>query len=549
MTDEASKEALETVLRELGITKGREHGMYAPIAKRCPIRINDELPAIVKANLATHQTCACTDSNVVYVDTRLASGMFQKAREVVGRQDKLISGWRARDNYKTLLVHEYTHIIMQHVAKGVKFVRANGDKNYPIFALACDIEANRGWGIMKDSDLYQIAVSEDSYPECKRVEGLMNIYRVLKKYYGNEILESYKKLEEEENGEQESEGQGDGNGESNGESQGEGKSKSQSESSVNTSEDGDCDGSQGGNAEGEAENESEAQAQSKNREGAMRRSMSAYKKMREEIDEQAATMTEEELDKDLEHFDEETGDGIPEAGSMGTGTGEGDGEGDAKTPREVLEAGYDAYLNRKIEKSVEKLKNLVKGNQVKTRVKTYSRQSRRDGADGLIMKGVKNDKALAPRILVAMDSSGSMSSTTVTPIAKSIGSIAKSVGKTKGSYICEHDSMVKNVQPLSKWELVVERYYPSGDNDFDEVLKKAVELNVQVVLDVGDGYCRFYDKDVMAQAAAKGIKWIDVQVTGEEDLLRNIRKEDEERFKRSRQKFVAWDIIKVGEEN
>ena len=30
--------------------------------------------------------------------------------------------------------------------------------------------------IEKDSDLYKIGVSDDYYPECKGVEGLMNIY-------------------------------------------------------------------------------------------------------------------------------------------------------------------------------------------------------------------------------------------------------------------------------------------------------------------------------------------------------------------------------------
>ena len=331
----------------------------------------------------------------------------------------------------------------------------------------------------------------------------MNIYRVLKKHYGDEIKQQYDELQKEQK-------------------EGEGKSESKSE----------------GNGEGNDESVSESE--SKN---VMRRAMPSMEQMKEEAEQKAATMTEEELEKGIEDFDENN----PHA--MGGLTDSAGNIALSPSPEQALRAQYDAYLTCEVEKAVSKLKNLVKGNQVKTRVKTYSRQSRKDSPDGLIRKGTKNEKALAPRILVAMDSSGSMSSTTVTPIAKAIGSIAKSVGKTKGSYICEHDGVVGNIQPLSKWEEVVKNYYPSGDNDFDLVLEKAIELGVQVVLNIGDGYCKFFKQYTIRRAAEKGIKWIDVQVTGEYDLLKRIREADEKRYVGCIGKFIDWEIIKVGEDD
>ena len=502
MNDTLLKSEFGNAMYDLGIVKGHERGMYAPLAKRCPIRVDDEVPIRIKQLLEQNHTCACTDSDIVYVDTELAGDMFQKAKEAAGHEDLADNPWRVRDNFKTLLVHEYTHILMQHVDKGIKFVRANGDKNYPIFALACDIEANRGWGVQTDSDLYQIGVTEKSYPECVGVEGLMNIYRVLKKNYGDEINESYEKMRESMNGE---------NGE-------------------------DADDAEEGEGTKPADGGEEASEEEKDateRANALKRAIRSMEQMREEIEQRASTMTEEELDKDIEKYDE---------AAVGLG-GDDEAEGaEAPTPYEELKVQYNKHLQGEVEKALDKLKGLVRGSQEKTRVKTYSRQSRREGADGLIRKGQKNKRAIAPRILVAMDSSGSMHRAEVTPVATAIGTIAKMLGKTKGSYICEHDSHVKNVNPLSKWEEVVKLYYPDGDNDFDEVLEKAIELNVELVINVGDGFARLYDMEIMKQAKEKGIRWFDVQVCGEKATLDSLIRDDEWRHGKN---FIGREVIKV----
>lgn len=503
-----SREALDRVIMNLGIERGSERGMYGHLAKRVPLRIDEEIPVAVEALLKEHHTCACTNSDIVYVDTEKANEMFVRAKKVSDPswKGKEVVGYDATNNYQTILVHEYTHVLMRHVEKGAKFVSANGDKNYPIFALACDIEANRGYGIARGSDIYNIGVTEDSYPECRGVEGLMNIYRTLKKYYGDEILKNYKEFansgddDEGENSSESKEGQG-------------------GESSMPES--------------GSGESVSDRKAQE--RKSALKEAFNDAEKLKADIEKKMATMTREELADSKDDFDEEHGQGIGDGAEKEVGA--------PLSPCEVIKKEYNDNLKRDVEKAMSKLRGLVHGSNIMTRTKTYSRQSRKEGADGLIRKGVKNAKVLAPRILVAMDSSGSMNVSEVTPVATAIGTIAKTLGKTKGSYICEHDSCVKNLYPLSQWEKVVSGYHPYGDNDFDAVLRKALELKVEVVLNVGDGFEIFRDRELQKRAKAAGIKWYDVQVCGEYDTLKRMIESDDSRFGKD---FVGREVIKVG---
>ena len=489
--------------------------MYAPLVKRVPLRIDEEIPVAVEARLEGHHTCACTNSDVVYVDTDRANDMFVRAKKATDPnwKGKEVTGYDAVNNYQTILVHEYTHVLMRHVDKGAKFISANGDKNYPIFALACDIEANRGYGIVPGSDIYNIGVTDDSYPECRGVKGLMNIYRTLKRYYGDEILQNYKEF---------SDMGGDEEGEGEGENSSDGKEGEQG---------GDSPMSTAGGGDGEPTSKAQE------RKSALKEAFDDAEKLKADIEKKIATMSEEEIadSKEVEDFDEENGQGL--------GDGVEKEEGVPLNPCDVIKKEYNDNLKRDVEKAMSKLRGLVHGSNIMTRSKTYSRQSRKEGADGLIRKGVKNAKTLAPRILVAMDSSGSMNGTEVTPVATAIGTIAKTLGKTKGSYICEHDSYVKNLYPLSQWEKVVSGYDPYGENDFDAVLKKALELKVEVVLNIGDGFEIFKNKELQKRAKAAGIKWFDVQVCGEEDTLKRMIASDTAHHGKN---FMGREIIKVG---
>ena len=132
-----------------------------------------------------------------------------------------------------------------------------------------------------------------------------------------------------------------------------------------------------------------------------------------------------------------------------------------------------------------------------------------------MMKGHKRASRSLPKILLAMDSSGSMCSATMKQIASAIADIFDTCGRpTEGCYICKHTHKVSEVKPLKQWKTVAESFYASGGNDFSAVMEKALELGVDVVLNVGDGqdYC-IRDYDTTKKAVAKGLKWYDCNVT------------------------------------
>ena len=119
---------------------------------------------------------------------------------------------------------------------------------------------------------------------------------------------------------------------------------------------------------------------------------------------------------------------------------------------------------------------------------TYSRPSRRASDNDLFKKGKKNDARFNPSILLALDSSGSMSSTTIKQVTEATVDIIKALGRDiSNCYICLHDGKVYNLQKLKDYKKAINGYNPHGGNNFYKVYKKAVELNCDVVLNVGDG--------------------------------------------------------------
>lgn len=125
-----------------------------------------------------------------------------------------------------------------------------------------------------------------------------------------------------------------------------------------------------------------------------------------------------------------------------------------RTPQQQLETVYRKWQKVNIKKELKKLKGLIRGEISKNKEKTYARPSRRaTSSTGLIKKGVKYEKSYSPKVLIALDSSGSMNGTTMKQVACAIENIFKDLGKPKeGSYICVHESYVSNIEPMRKWK-------------------------------------------------------------------------------------------------
>ncbi|MEE0060169.1 MAG: vWA domain-containing protein [Acutalibacteraceae bacterium] len=183
-----------------------------------------------------------------------------------------------------------------------------------------------------------------------------------------------------------------------------------------------------------------------------------------------------------------------------------DNDVENKTVQELADRYNDRQIAKRLAKQFAKLRQTIKGDMSKNKTKTYSRPSRRGSYNGLFRKGIKRDTRSVPKVLVALDCSGSMSSAKVTAIANTIGTIVNELGRSnRGSYICLHNDDVRCLVPLSDWQTVVRQYQARGGNNFTRVYQKAQELDVNVVLNVGDGLDYLYGHD-------KRIVWYDVIV-------------------------------------
>lgn len=513
-------------------------GFYAPLVERFPLVVGEEnIPPAVLRNLKAHSAPACTDGTNVYVDVAEMLNTITLASEK-RKKDGFSSILRLTEEVQNILAHEYTHILCQHTRQGQQFNRDHKGKNIKIFSTACEVEANRGYLVSKYAGVYDIAVTEETFPEVKTDKFLPQIYETLKKKYGNSI--NQQKNQAYVFAEEQGEGEGDGvpdkenqpsdategstqgekgessNGDqSNGQDGSDGQSEpqndnNQSEGNDGTqgtpteedySEDGGKSPSQGNNPK-DSEDELGDEELSSDQQSVVQRMLQTDMDIAEE------RMTAEDL---LPHDESQD---VDDDILLSLGLGGGDDGFLELSPAGKLEYIHKRWKANNVAKELAKVKGVIAGTVARDRVRTYSRQSRKQGEDGLMMKGQKRASRSLPKILLAMDSSGSMNGATMKQIASAIADIFETCGRpTEGCFICKHTHNVSQVLPMKRWKEVAESFYPSGGNDFSMVMKKALELDVDVVLNVGDGqdYC-VRDSETTKQAVAKGLRWYDCNV-------------------------------------
>lgn len=454
------KRAVERAASRLGLyIDGKEPSnktLYSALSARFPLYTDDNIPSAVKQHLKQVDTCACADDKHIYLSSSQLLDILKRASESIE-----IDKYCVLEDVESLIVHEYTHILMQHLRQLNKFQRQSKNaKNAKTFSLACEIEANRGYCIRRGSNIYKMGVTEDAFPEVQGVYGLHNIYEALKKAHKDDI-------DEHMNSQKQQGGKSDEGDEDSEDSKEESK-----QSSLN-----------------------EAQKQ-------------ALDRLKKEFDEQ-----EEEAKKLPDESDDESEEGGENAIAGGGANRE---EAYTGQNAEKLLRAYNSKQNQTIIKQdLSRLKGILSGSDVSVgRQKTYSRPSRRDGEGNLMKKGVKKGHHNAPKVLIGMDSSGSMECTTMQQVLNSISDIIKATGREmKGSYICEHDHMIRHLEPLYKYKEVVKYYRADGGNDFNALLRTALNTGVECVINVGDGWDELSDRVLMKQAKARNIKWFDVIIS------------------------------------
>ena len=424
---------------------------YSYLIREYPILVDDEMPTAYSITLLKAGSPAMSTGDYVAISTYLVAktimeGILAKVRKRGVRV--IVASNNLTTEILTIIAHEYTHALYNHSILRQRFHKRTGGKDDKTYMFACEIQANRGVYVNRDAFVYELGVTEEKFiddvPDIATAKTLDNIYIAIKNVYKDKIENNNnqedKKDDNNQSNKQRQQQSGDGDkSEENKQNQGDRQqSKQQSKSD-----------SQGDEAGKELNSEQQ-------------KALDRLFKQEEKKGTSASF---------LHDYDEEE---VEE-----------DNEKDART---LLNEYNQRVETAKIKKSLLKLRAVLKGDLSKGKVPTYSRPSRRQLDNDLFKKGKKNDARFNPSILLALDSSGSMSSTTIKQVTEATVDIIKALGRDiSNCYICLHDGKVYNLQKLKDYKKAINGYNPHGGNNFYKVYKKAVELNCDVVLNVGDG--------------------------------------------------------------
>lgn len=492
---------------------------YGPVLKAFPIKVKgeDKFPPLIDENLKEHDTFACTDGTYVYFKPETLKEnvhrLISENEEMKKYDDNPVV------NIATVLSHEYTHIICQHHRIGLELMKKYKNKvPEPIWqchSIACEIEANRGDEVSPGSVIYQCGVTDKSYPGLERCRYYTEIFEELLNRY-NDNQELMNKLMNKLGEEYANKGnKGDGNGKD------------------NTSGDGDGD-------KDKAQNKSQAGSGSGEETG------NGQSRGTGQDDRKTWNITKEEVEQALKNMKEitdkiEADEGGGNQHSLGL-----DGGVEYKstaTAEEMYREALARWEEKNVKNELRKLKGHMRGSLNTTRHATYARPTRRPmNSSTLIQKGVRKEKSENPKVLIAMDSSGSMSGTVMKTVATAIKNIYEDLGKPKGSYICNHNHDIQTKDKLENWRKVVSTYRPSGGNDFSKVADLANKLKVDVVINIGDGQdivCRdgtySYSSHkiesmpkIAKEFVAANRKWVDVLVVSRGSMEYYTREKEED---------------------
>ena len=428
---------------------------YSYLIREYPILVDDEMPTAYSITLLKADSPAMFTGDYVAISTYLVAktimeGILAKVRKRGARV--IVASNNLTTEILTIIAHEYTHALYNHGVLRQRFHKRTGGKDDKTYLLACEIQANRGVYVNRDAFVYELGVNEEKFiddvPDIATAKTLDNIYIAIKNVYKD-------KINNNNNNNNNQEDKKDDNNQSNKQRQQQSKSGSQSEENKQN---------QGDRQQSKQQSKSGSQSEEAGKELNATQQEALNRLFKQEEKKDTATgFLHDYSEEDIEH----------------------DNEKDART---LLNEYNQRVETAKIKKSLLKLRAVLKGDLSKGKVPTYSRPSRRQPDGDLFKKGKKNDARFNPSILLALDASGSMSSTTIKQVTEATVDIIKALGRDiSNCYICLHRSKVFNLEKLKDYKKAINGYNPNGGNNFLNVYQKAVELNCDVVLNVGDG--------------------------------------------------------------
>lgn len=468
-TEDQVKHMAENVIKQFDGT-GWDY-----LAKQFPVVFDDKLPTMDKVNLDIHDTFSF--ANQYYVGFS-ESRALQQITDYYSAKDLELSYSELEKNVHNVLVHEYGHILLEHVFEKPSKTKFDDE----VRVVTAEIETNRGIPKYERATYFDDVIIADDKPDFETVQPYITHKAVM-----DEVKRLWKNHKDKQDEPQKDECSDNGGGGDNdeqkdnsGKEQQQEKNQTQQPTNPSPSPSNDKDSEQGG----QDEQKEQVKTKKPDNVGTMVQAMRDASENAPQTD----LLTELGLQASNDFKD-----------------------GDIK---QRLDALVELAHNDEIRKTLSKIKGSLAGELSKEKVGTYSRPSRKTSEDGLMRRGTKRGATKRPNILIALDESGSMDCTAVQTAATAIKLVAKTIGRNRSDIkICSFSNWINRRATLRDYDNVVRNYHPHGGTSFNSVIDYAKTLNCDVVLCIGDGL------DTLPEDTGK-VKWIDVLITPHSEIER-----------------------------
>lgn len=419
------------------------------LVKRVPLILDDKLSQVDKQSLDEHHSCSFANKYYVgFSEERFVDDYCTWCDE----KKKQPSFWEIDRSVLNILTHEFGHLLLGHPY----VTRMKGERNVNAQIITMEIETNRGVHDM--SDWFAEIAMHDGQPNLAPTKTMLTHEGIFNKV--KELLDNKNQLPDNDS-QQQSSGNDDKNDDGN-------QNEQQPKSSDAGNE------SPGDNKD--EQNASQGKRPKPDYVGAMK----------DTVLKDDGVGAQQDLLADL---------------GLGCSTA----FENATSVDEKVKVLGTLGESDDIRKTLAKIKGTLKGDLSRTKVSTYSRPSRKTSDDGLIKRGRKYGKDKAPRVLIALDESGSMDGTVVQTAATAVNILVKTLGRNSCDvHICKFNNWCSDPVPIRQASEVIDDYCPRGGTSFGSVCEHA--KGYDVVLCIGDGEGRLPDE-------MEGTKWIDILIT------------------------------------
>ena len=191
------------------LRKQSRRGVYAPLLARMQVYIDDEIPPSVRSEMRVknHAPMCVSGGYKLNIDRKYVWENLNEAREGYLKEGSFCFGMNSlQEEIENILIHEFTHALCQHSNQGKEFFKKAVEsekgvpkREYMAWMMACEVEANRGYGIRKNgSPIYWAGVTDEyTYPKAKSAKYLRDIYEVILKEYGDDLEDDYEDVKRE----------------------------------------------------------------------------------------------------------------------------------------------------------------------------------------------------------------------------------------------------------------------------------------------------------------------------------------------------------------